>query len=264
MLQIFLLDKTKRRARWFEPLHPQRVSSIGQVRKSLLRASRNSLWISYEENLTNALLHSVRRPAKPLGSALLLHPPTLESVPVLAGSFDQVAFSTSQEGFLPPEELAEALSADNRDSLFIGGSVDPNSETITLWRGNLDPITVPFSAFPASGDGIKPDFSAFSVTDYGHTIRLGDYEAAADAVLYEFDPAYRRRLSKLRRESEKSFGASLRRLRMQRGLSRDDFSPLSPKTIARIEQGKVQRIHNRTLSVLATTLAVEPEDIETF
>jgi len=168
-------------------------------------------------------------------------------------------------GFLRPEKLAEALNAEHRAELFIGASVDPKSQTITLWRGNLEPLTVPFSAFENSGDGIQPDFDEFSVTDCGQTIRLGEYEAAADAVLYEFDPQYRRRISKQRQQSEQSFGASLRRLRKQRGLSRDDFAPdVAAKTIARIEQGKVRRIHAKTRSAIARKLAVKPEEIETY
>jgi DNA-binding Xre family transcriptional regulator len=115
-----------------------------------------------------------------------------------------------------------------------------------------------FSAFEKSGDGIEPGFHQLFVTDYGQTIRLGDYEAAADAILYEFSPEYRRRISKERQQSEKSFGASVRRLRKQRG------PEVAAKTIARIEQGKVQRIQRNTLSVIANRLHVKPEEIATY
>jgi DNA-binding Xre family transcriptional regulator len=45
-----------------------------------------------------------------------------------------------------------------------------------------------------------------------------------------------------------------------------DFAPLSAKTIARIEQGKVDPDHLRpsTLSIIAKRLAVEPGDIKTY
>ncbi len=86
-----------------------------------------------------------------------------------------------------------------------------------------------------------------------------------DAILYEYDPEFRRRISKQRLQEDQSFGASLRRLRKQRGLRREDFEPdLSAKTIARIEQGKVKRIQKKTLNALAEHLSVEPEEIETF
>ena len=127
------------------------------------------------------------------------------------------------------------------------------------------PLTVPFSAFEKSGDGTRPDFNELSVIDCGQTVQLGDYEAAVDAILYEYDPEYRRRITKQRLREDQSFGASLRRLRKQRGLRREDFEPdLSAKTLARIEQGKVKRIHNKTFNALAKRLSVEPEDIETF
>jgi len=149
--------------------------------------------------------------------------------------------------------------------VFIGGSVDHDTTTITFWRGNLKSLTVPFSAFEKSGTGTKPDFNEFAVIDCGQTVQLGEYEAAVDAILYEYDPEYRRRISKQRLQEDQSFGASLRRLRKQRGLRREDFEPdLSAKTIARIEQGKVKRIQKKTLNTLAEHLSVELDEIETF
>ena len=127
------------------------------------------------------------------------------------------------------------------------------------------PLTVPFSAFETSGDGTEPVFSEFAMIDCGQTVRLGAYEAAVDAILYENDREYRRRLSKQRLQAEQSFGASVRRLRKQRGLRREDFEPdLSSKTIARIEQGKVKRIRAKTLGAIAEHLCVAPEELATF
>jgi uncharacterized protein (DUF1778 family) len=94
--------------------------------------------------------------------------------------------------------------------------------------------------------------SAFAVSTLAQTAR---------SVI---DSDYRRTLSKQRIASERSFAAALRRLRKQRGLTQADFAPISAKTIARIEQGKVNRVHPRTLAVLADRLAVEPDEIETF
>ena len=86
-------------------------------------------------------------------------------------------------------------------------------------RGDRQTVVVPFSFFEETADGVKPDFSALSFTDYGHTVALGEYEAAADAILYEIDVDYRRKLNKERQNSERSFGASLRRLRIQKRLN---------------------------------------------
>jgi transcriptional regulator with XRE-family HTH domain len=100
------------------------------------------------------------------------------------------------------------------------------------------------------------------LTDYGRTVALGDYEAPADAILYELDPAYRRQLKKQRRQSERTFGASLMRLRKQRRLKRSDFAPISSKEIARIERSEVEKPHAKTLGAIAGRLGVRPEEIE--
>jgi hypothetical protein len=264
VLQMFLLDKAKKRSDRFSLLHPLVVSSTGGLRDSLARATKDTLWVSYEKDLTEALLKTVLGPPRSLGKALLIHALNPLSIPVLTSCFRRFA-SASKKEFLPPEELAEALQAENGPNLFLGGSVDPANQTITLWRGNLEPLTVPFSAFEPSGDKIEPDFDKFSVTDSGQTVRFGDYEAAAEAILYEFDPEYRRHVSKQRQQSEQSFGASLRRLRKQRGLRREDFEPnVAAKTIARIEQGLVQRVQKETLISIADRLQVNVDEIETY
>jgi DNA-binding Xre family transcriptional regulator len=262
--KTYLLSRTPSRSRTFAVLKPEVVSSMKSLRSSLAHPEKNSLWISYDKELTAALLKHVSWTCAPLGEAVFVHAVPPESLPALQSLFEHFAFSVSGN-FLEPAELAEALQADERADLFIGGSVDRATETITLWRGNLDTLTVPFSAFEESGDGVQPDFGKFSLIDYGQTVRLGKYEAAADALLYEFDPEYRRRIKKERLESEQTFGASLRRLRKERGLAREDFEPaINAKTVARIEQGKVNRIQSKTLTALAERLGVSPEEIETF
>ncbi len=125
-------------------------------------------------------------------------------------------------------------------------------------------MVAPFSIFPQSGDGTAPDFARLELLDYGHTIALGDYEASTDAVLYELDPLYRRKLRKHQQQHEKTFGAAPSRLRKQRGLKRTDFAPISLKEIARLERNEVAKPHAKTLAVLATRLHVRPEEIETF
>ena len=263
--KTIILDKAKQRPQRFASLQPDVISSSSRIAAFLERAPTDSLWISYEKDLTSALIRSfsLLRHARPVGYALLLYRPLQETLPTLTGCFEKFAYSMDG-GFLPPEELAEALAAENRSDLLIGGTVDSENAVVTLWRGDLRSLAVPFSAFAPSGDGLQPDFKAFSVRDYGHTVRLGEYEAATDAILYEFDAGYRKMLSKQRSASERSFGAALRRLRKQRGLAQADFTPISEKTIARIEQGQVNRIGPKALAVIASRLSVEPNEIETF
>ena len=261
--QTILLTPRKDNVKRFIQLHPMAVSSESEIRASFPNAGRDTLWIFDSESMTSKWLKSINWPTKQRGEAVLLHKPNIDSFTALRACFHRIAFG-SKGSFLPSKELAEALAARNRQDLFIGGTVDPDSETVTLWRGNLHPIVVPLSAFPPSGDGIAPVFDDFAVTDYGHTIKFGSYEAASDAILYEYDPEFRRRKAKERIKSEQTLGASIRRLRKQRGLGREEFSPLAAKTLARIEQNKVKSVHAKTLKIIARVLGVKPEQIESY
>ncbi|QVL30744.1 helix-turn-helix domain-containing protein [Telmatocola sphagniphila] len=261
---MILLDRRPKRAAAFAGLHPEVVSSVSGLLDSVTHSSKDSIWVSYESNLTEALIKRASPTPASLGLGLFLHEIDLKTIPVLSSLFRRIAFAVDGK-FLPAEELAEVLEADNRENLLIGGFVNEAQQTITLWRGNLLSLTVPFSAFENSGDGTKPDFKALSVIDCGQTVKLGNYEAAVDSLLYEYDPLYRREISKKRLQEDRSFGASLRRLRKQRGLRREDFEPdVAAKTVARIEQGKVTRIQKTTLVSLAKHLSVKPDEIASY
>jgi len=67
-------------------------------------------------------------------------------------------------------------------------------------------MTVPFSAFESSGDGVSPDMSKLTVTDCGQTVQFGDYEASVDAILYEHDSDYRRKVRENLLKRDSSFG----------------------------------------------------------
>jgi DNA-binding Xre family transcriptional regulator len=260
---LILLDRRRKRAAAFAILQPQ-VASVRAVHGCVERASKDSMWLSYASDLTEALVRSVPRRPATLGLGLFIHALEMKSIPVLSSLFRRIAFCVDG-GFIPAEELAEVLNTEERANLFIGGFANDATETITFWRGNLESLTVPFSAFEKSGDGTEPAFTALSVIDCGQTVKLGEYEAAVDAILYEHDSEYRRAIAKRRLEEDRSFGAALRRLRKQRGLRREDFEPsVSAKTVARIEQGKVNRIQEATLASLARRLAVEAGEIATY
>ena len=166
--------------------------------------------------------------------------------------------------WLPAAELLDVITANDAADRFIGGSADPKTKTLTLIRGNITAIVAAFDVFATSGDGTAPDFSRLAFTDYGRTIVLGYYEASADAVLYELDSGYRRRLNRQRRASERTFGAALLRVRKQRKLKQTDFAPISAKEIARIERNEVARPRPATLSIIAHRLGVTPEEIAGF
>ncbi len=261
---ILLDHRAPKRALAFAGLHPTIITSKVNISDAVARAVKNTFWISYSSDLTDALVSGARNAQHTLGSGLFIHELSIKTIPALSRVFQRIVYSIDG-GFLPPEELADVFQANHPENLVIGGFVDAATQTITLWRGNLQSLSVPYSAFPTSGKGIEPDFNSFSIIDCGLTVKLGDYEAAVDAILYEYDPAYRRSISKMRKEKEKTFGASLRRLRKQRGLSQEDFQPdLSAKTIARIELGKSLSYQKSTLEALAKHLDVNAEEIESY
>ena len=105
--------------------------------------------------------------------------------------------------------------------------------------------------------------SDLAVTDSGQTVRLGDYEAATDAILYAFDGEYRRRAKKRQLETDRSLGGAVRRLRLQKALRRSDFPGLTAKEIARIERGEVKKPHPRTLAAIAKRIGVSANEIST-
>ena len=161
-------------------------------------------------------------------------------------------------------DLLDVAASFNRNDLFIGGIVDIEDQALILYRGDFTSLLVPFAWFEPRPVAGSPDWSRFQVTDCGQTLRVGEYEAAADAILYDFDPVFRREAKMRLLQQDDSFGGALRRLRLQRGLRQSDFPPLSVKEVARIERGEVSKPHRRTMLTLANRLGVEPEEIEDY
>jgi hypothetical protein len=251
-----------------EPLPPS-ISIChdrSEVEAAVSHPVKHATWISFTRRFTDILLEkAVDARADLRGSHLItLTPPRSESISALLGLFHPVFGLVEGFQWLPEEELVKAIVANDARDRFLGGSVDPKAKALTLLRGDITAVVVPFSNFSRSGDGTAPDFARLGLADYGRTIVLGDYEASADAVLYELDPDYRRRLKKQRRQRERTFGASLMRLRKQLRVQRSDFAPISSKEIARIERDEVAKPHAKTLKVIADRLGVRPEEIESY
>jgi len=269
---VFLLDTDRERYNWMREPNYHVCVNLDEIVEATLHASAITLWISCRPEMTDLMLnasHRIRpisRLGRSLGNLLMLQPPTrLSTFFPLEGYFRRVA-GCQAGGILPMEELVEVIQAPKEVSrdLFIGGSVDVETGTLALIRGNLQTVTVPISMFQRTDDGITPDPTHFAISDYGHVIHLGEYEVAADSILYQIDSKYRRRVNEKRRIEDQGFGASLRRLRRAKGLGRGDFAPLSPKTIARIERGEISKPHGDTLSTLAVRLQVKADDIQTY
>ena len=260
---------------WTQDLRPAvSVSSTDdkEIRHLMEAVGTGSLWISSRSDAVEKVLSTFAAVAsehtalnRRLGDLLMLEPPRPRTLPILYSLFSTVIGETSSFKFPPLDELAEVLSAPPEESadLFIAGAVDAEDKMLTLVRGNLQRLSVPLTIFRPSGT-TKPNFRRFSLGDYGHTIRFGDYEASTDYILYQCDREYRRKVNANRRDEEKGFGPSLRRLRKLRRVSRDDFPGISEKEIARIERGEVDKPHSRTLRAISKTLKVSPEEIETY
>jgi hypothetical protein len=253
----------------FKEVMPPGVSICNdraEVAAAVSELAKSVTWISFNRTFTDMLLENVvSHRADFKGSHLItLMPPRAESIPALVSLFHPV-FGLG-EGFqwLPNEEMVEAITRGDASDRLIGGSVDLKAKTLTLLRGDITTVVAPLSLFPKAGDGTAADFTRLEFTDYGRTVVLGGYEAAADSILYELDPAYRRKLTKQRRQSERSFGASLMRLRKQRRLKRSDFAPVSSKEIARLERNEVATPHAKTLDAIASRLGVRADEIEGY
>lgn len=237
-----------------------------EVEAAVASSAKRVTWISFTRKATDILLEkAVGSRAGLRGAHLItLAPPRSESIPALLGLFQPVFGLVEGFEWLPEDELVEAVMRDDASDLFLGGGVDTKAKTLTLLRGDVTAVVAPFSLFPKAGDGTSPDFSRLRLADYGRTVVLGDYEASADAILYELDSEYRRRLNRQRRQDERSFGASLGRLRRQRRLKRSDFAPVSAKEIARIERNEVGKPHAKTLQAIADRFGVRPDQIESY
>lgn len=258
MEKIFLFDTdTCPTARAFNPLHPKVLRDPSQI-EAAFAEHPDALWIAFHSDSFLRALVASHRARRHVSARLLML--DRESEPEFFRSIFEYVF-VAKGGSLSAEELAEVLQAPNAEDLFIGGRVDEQAGVLLLFRGNLEPLVVPLEIFRSTPEGPQPDPKSFAIADYGQTIKLGEFEAAADAILYEVDPDYRRRIKQRRRGEERSFGASLRRLRLQRGLRQSDFPGITEKEIGRIERGEVERPHEETLRKIARHLGVKPDEI---
>lgn len=217
-----------------------------------------------------------RWPARAV-AGIHFHAPDLKNAPKLLitrrlgartrAAYDAIFHQVVDPGFaklLHAETLREVLSARNRADLIIGGLYIEDAESLLLYRGTLEPVLVRVSWFKARTGGPRPDFARLSFEDYGQTVRLGQYEASTDAILYEHDPDYRKRAKKRLRRQDPSLGGSIRRLRLQKGLKQSDFSDIPARTIGRIERGIVENPHEDTLARIASSLGVAVDDLDTY
>lgn len=264
--QVLLVEPRGHGTGKFQRLKASRLHFESDVRAAMTQRRMYTVWIAPSEPAMELLLGTL--PHRPRDSDLRLlsldQAANAATHNLVHAHFRFVVSAGDGARLLPIPELIEVLGSDLRSDLFIGGVVIPTRPEILLHRGNLEPLTVPLSWFAPRPGSPDPDVSQFAVTDYGQTVRLGDYEASADAILYEFDDDYRRRAKKRRADEDQSIGGAIRRLRLQKGLRQSDFPGVSAKEIARIERGKVNKPHKDTLRTIAARAGVPMDKIETY
>lgn len=226
-------------------------------------AHRDAIWVAPN---SESLAPLAAEAPSPVGEQRLLVLDEMKEVThhLFSAFFRYVVTTSNRLKLLGFDELIEVLTSPDRSNLFIGGAVDEEGEAVLLYRGNVEPLVVPLSWFVNESSPSRANPKAFSVDDFGQTVRLGTFEAAADAILYEFDPEFRKAAKKRALLEDPSFGAAIRRLRLQKGLSRRDFSGVTEKAIARLERNEVSRPRLRTLEAVASTLGVPVEELREY
>lgn len=258
---VFILHRPGAGDGVFEAFRPKHLSSEKAVRRQLHLPGTGALWIATGRDglrwMARGLVGTPRRRRRTL---LLTEAVREGTLTLFTNWFDRVVVLPRSR--LPGDELVEVFAREDRADFCIGGTIDLDLDVAVLLRGDLGIITAPLSDFLPSGDGTRPDFQEFAVVDSGRTLRFGGYEAAFDTVLYLHDAEFRRRIRD-RRADGNPLGASVRRLRKQRGLRLDALGSLA-KTVARIERGEVRRPRRATLEAVAERLGTTVEELGQF
>lgn len=238
----------------------RRLRSLRSVRDALAHTSAGQVWVLSSRGLASKLIRAMGSAPPGVRRARLVSysRPEPVSARVIESGFDRVLLGAG--AMVSFEELVEILSTDHPEDHCVGAEWDETTNTVALWRGDLSVLVVPMEVF-AARSGVVPDPTRLAVLDHGQTLRLGDYEASIDAILFERDPDHRRRARKRMIEEEQGLGPSIWRLRIARGLTRADFPPLREKTIARIERGEVERPHRRTLETISRRIGVPVDEL---
>ncbi len=258
--EVILLGGDGRAAAALRPLHPAVCGDPRRWEEVFGRRAMESTWIVPSGSLLPGLLRLIEEAplGPPRGRLLLPEPADPGLLAALAAAFDRVL--AGPEVLLGWEDLAGALGSRDPEDLCIAARRLPRHGALVLWRGDLRPMLVSLEDARGRSPG-RPDPRRLGLDDGGQTIVLGDFEVAFDALLYERDPGFRRRARRRMHSADRTFGGSLRRLRLQRGLRQGDFPGLAAKTVARIERGEILRPQARTLAVLASALGVAAEDL---
>ena len=247
----------------FRASHAESPTSAAEVHAAFARHRSGALWVAPKRHALFTAFAQVPTSGTRKHRLLLLGRPGASELEYLSAKFEHVVTPEAGIQLLPKDQLLEVVASRRRAELLIGVAVAFDS--VMVVRGDLESVMIPKAWFKTRRGGPTVDFSDLEVIDGGQTVRLGEFEAASDAILYEFDPAFRRRERRRRLDADKTLGGAIRRLRLQKGLPRTAFLPqVSEKEIARLERGEVKKPHQQTLASIAARLEVEPEQLASY
>jgi hypothetical protein len=261
--EICVLDGPPKHKRPVSEAQPNFLESYERVVDALRRSSMNQVWVVASNKRFADLVRAVTHGQRAVYRSVLFSysRPDDATAVLLESSFGRLLLGP--HATVPIEDLVGILREEHPEDFCIAAQWIKDAKAVALWRGDFKMLTVPLAWFERESV-TKPDPTRLSVEDSGLTIRMGDYEAAFDAVLYEQDAAARKRMRGRMRAQDRTLGGSVWRLRTMRGVRRDEFGEIDEKTIARIERGEVQKPQRGTLEVIASRLGVGVDDLESY
>jgi hypothetical protein len=161
-------------------------------------------------------------------------PPALAPVRVI---FDAVITGT-EYGLLGESDLVKVLRAPDAADRAIGAAYSATTGLLALVSGDGQQLVVPSTAIgPEQG---APDLVAVKVCDDGRVITFGQrYRLPFDQFRRDHDPEYRAMVRHEELADDQTFGARLRRARVDAGLGQGKIGGLTARSIRRIEAGDV-------------------------
>jgi hypothetical protein len=261
--EIYVLDGPSNRTKTTSKAQPRFLASREQVLEALRRSTVRHVWIVASKSRFPDLVRAVTDSRRAIHRFTLFsyERPDPATAVVLETAFSRVLLGP--RATVPFTELVELLQDEHPEDFCIAAQWIEDAKAVALWRGDFARFAVQLAWFRAPG-APEPDPARLSIEDYGRTLRMGDYEASFDAVLYEHVAAARRRIRARMRKKDRTLGGSIRRLRELRGMRRHEFGEIDEKTIARIERGEVKKPQRATLKAIASQLAVPVEELETY
>ncbi len=148
--EVLLVEPKNRTKGPLAALRAPRLHAQADVQAAWARRSRAPLlWIAASEAALELILTELPHRPRPDQRLLVLNQLARDLHNLLHAHFRFVVSESHGVHLLPFAELAAVLNSEDRADLFIGGAVIELRSELLLYRGNLEPLTVPLSWFAA-------------------------------------------------------------------------------------------------------------------